>query len=77
MHKVKFCEEARQCIQQIALQCGDERAAKAGYDLFGGLITRNALARLKAWQAYLVADKEGGALAEEERDGVWVPAISL
>ncbi len=61
-------------IKRLALEKGDERASKCGYDLFMGMNDGTAEQRFQAWEDYLAATN---GHADTERDGVWVPAICL
>ena len=58
----------------------DERASKCGYDIMMGLTsdieTYNDEARAKAWEDWLEQDPDEPC-DDEERDGVWVPAIPM
>lgn len=64
-------------VRRVAQEVGDERASKCGYDLLMGLSEGNAKDRAKAWERYLEEHKTGDGHTDTERDGVWVPAISL
>ena len=63
-------------VRSIALEFGDERASKCGYDLLMGMSNGTYKKRKKAWEDYLKEGKDG-CHTETERDGVWVPAIAL
>lgn len=73
----KFAEYA-ELVKKIAMTVSDERSSKCGYDLLMGLQKGDVDKRLKAWEEFL-ADKQAGKsdFVDEERDGVWVPAIPL
>lgn len=64
-------------IKKVAQEVNDERASKCGYDLMMGLQKGNHKDRAKAWERYLVEVKNNEGHCDEERDGVWVPAIPL
>jgi hypothetical protein len=65
-------------IQSISQNISDERAAKFGYDILRGLQRGNVKERLKSWEDYYIQYKNGEkSFSEEQRDGIWVPAISL
>lgn len=76
MKKMVFCNYAK-LIRKIAQEISDERAAKCGYDLMLGLAAGNSEDRAKAWETYLVDLKNNNSTCDEERDGVWVPAIPV
>lgn len=63
-------------IQRVATQKNNERASKCGYDIFMGLAGegKKVKDRVNAWERFL---KEKTMHNEEERNGVWVPAIPL
>lgn len=69
-------EVASKLAQSIAVNISDERSAKFGYDMMKGMIFGNYVKRLNAWigwyNNYMQGDTDS---VEEERDGVWVPAI--
>lgn len=69
-------KECAQLIQKVALEFGDERAAKCGYDLFNGMANGTIKKRIKAWENYLREGKNGSH-TDEQRDGVWVPAVFI
>ena len=63
-------------IKRVAVEKNDERASKCGYDILMGLAGegKKVKDRVNAWERFL---KEKTIHTEEERNGVWVPAISL
>jgi len=73
MKKDLYAKYAR-LIVSVAREKGDERASKLGYDLFMGMVKGDSEKRYDAWIGYL---KEIDDHIDEERDGVWVPAIPL
>jgi len=63
-------------IRDVARTASEERAAKCGFDLMCGLAAGDSDKRENSWKAYLVNYVKGQSITEEEeRDGVWVPAI--
>jgi hypothetical protein len=69
-------EVASKLAQSIAVNISDERAAKFGYDMMKGIISGNYTKRLNAWIEWYNNYMEGNRdSVDEERDGVWVPAI--
>ena len=69
-------EVASQLAQSIAVNISDERSAKFGYDMMKGIISGNYIKRLNAWIDWYNNYMEGNRdSVDEERDGVWVPAI--
>ena len=64
-------------IKKVAVEKNDERASKCGYDILMGLAGEDGgkvKDRVKAWERFLT---EKTMHNEEERNGVWVPAIPL
>lgn len=78
-HKIsrKAAHSYAELIKNVALELGDERASKCGYDLMMGLSLGTDEKRAKAWRDYIVERKNENESNEELRDGVWVPAIPL
>lgn len=69
-------EVASKLAQSIAVNISDERSAKFGYDMMKGIISGNYVKRLNAWIEWYNNHMQGDTdSVEEERDGVWVPAI--
>lgn len=69
-------EVASQLAQSIAVNISDERYAKFGYDMMKGMLSDNYIKRLNAWIDWYNNYMEGNRdSVDEERDGVWVPAI--
>jgi len=69
-------EVASQLAQSIAVNISDERSAKFGYDMMKGMLSDNYIKRLNAWIDWYNNYMEGNRdSVDEERDGVWVPAI--
>lgn len=67
---------ASQLAQSIAVNISDERSAKFGYDMMKGMLSDNYIKRLNAWIDWYNNYMEGNRdSVDEERDGVWVPAI--
>ena len=64
--------------QEIAINVSDERSAKFGYDIMNGIIQGNHVDRLNAWiewyNNYMQGNRDS---VDEERNGVWVPAIPI
>ncbi len=75
---MKKYAECAEIVKRVAMIAGDERSSKCGYDLFMGLEKGDIDKRLKVWMIY-IEDKKAGKtdFIDEERDGVWVPAIPL
>lgn len=78
--KIKINKEAidaaSKLAQSIAVNVSDERSAKFGYDMMKGIISGNYIKRLNAWIDWYNNYMEGNRdSVDEERDGVWVPAI--
>ena len=65
-------------IRKVCLEVNDERGSKCGYDLMMGMTKYDANLRAKAWEEFLKEHAGGDNVdsVDEERDGVWVPAIS-
>ncbi len=64
--------------RSIAFNISDERSSKFGYDMLCGLSEGNFLDRLNAWIDWYNNWLQGDTSSvDEERDGVWVPAIPL
>ena len=61
-------------VARVAREKGNERSSKCGYDLFMGLVEGNINKRFDAWKNYLLEDDSHNS---EERNGIWVPAITL
>ena len=69
-------EVASKLAQSIAVNISDERSAKFGYDMMKGMLSDNYIKRLNAWIDWYNNYMEGNRdSVDEERDGVWVPAI--
>ena len=66
-------KEYANLIKEVAIAKGDERASKCGYDLMCGIDEGNVDERIKAWKKAL----HGEDNTQQERNGVWVPAIPL
>lgn len=71
MKNIKAKEYA-ELIKEVFLEKADKKAAKCGYDLMCGIDEGNADERAKAWR-----DSLNGNDNNEERNGIWVPAIPL
>ena len=69
MSYIKYAE----LIKTVALKKGEERGCKCGFDLMMGIHKGDLKKRVEAWEGYL----ESEAWAEEDRDGIWVPAIYI
>ena len=64
-------------IREVAQKQDDERASKCGYDLLIGLASGDVDDRVRAWRAWLDAPDSPAGHVQEQRDGVWVPAIPM
>lgn len=71
---LKNCLKYTKLIARVAREKGDERSSKCGYDLMMGLVKGDSEDRYDAWIRYL-GEKDDHT--DEERDGIWVPAIPL
>lgn len=74
MKRMELYPKYAELIKRVAREKGDERSSKCGYDLFMGIVKGDSKKRYDAWIDYL---KEVDSHTDEERDGVWVPAMSL
>lgn len=70
--KDRYYTSCAELIKRVTKEKGDERASKCGYDLFMGLVKDNINDRHDAWIRFL---GETDDHTDEERDGIWVPAI--
>lgn len=69
-------EVASNMAHAIAVNVDDERSAKFGYDMMKGMLSGNYVKRLNAWIDWYNNYMQGNHdSVDEERDGVWVPAI--
>ena len=69
-------EVALKLAHSIAVNISDERSTKFGYDMMKGMISGNYVKRLNAWIDWYNNYMEGNQdSVDEERDGIWVPAI--
>jgi len=72
--KLKIIKRA---IEKVSKESSDERGSKCGYDLVGGILAGDFDGRLKAWERHLGCVARGDTIfTDEERDGIWVPAIN-
>jgi hypothetical protein len=61
-------------VKKIDLTLGSERAAKCGYDCLLQWNEGELDKTIKVWELFL---KDGKCENQQQRHGVWVPAISL
>ena len=62
-------------VKNISAFVSDERGSKCGYDLFMGYKKGDIESRYNAWIRFLGEHRDKKPHTEEQRDGVWVPAI--
>ena len=73
---VEAINAASSLAASISVNIDDERAAKFGYDMMKGIVSGNYVKRLNAWIDWYNNYMQGNTdSVDEERDGVWVPAI--
>lgn len=64
-------------IKRVALQAGDERASKCGYDLMHAINDGTSGDIRKAWERFLEEEIRGEVHIDTERHGAWVPSVAL
>jgi hypothetical protein len=70
-------EKAAALIKDIQTNLNSARSSSMGYDIIHGMIEGNVDIRLKAWEEWYQSVKNNKGVVEEERNGIFVPAISL
>jgi len=80
LRKMLFAKKFNECaalIREVAQTVNDERASKCGYDLMLALKTDSVDDYMVAWRRYIKEHKSNEPHNDEQRNGVWVPAIPL
>lgn len=72
----RFISAVGNGIIHISQSENDERAAKFAYDIMCGLLEGNEVDRFNAWADWLNREDKNESV-DEERNGVWVPAIPV
>ena len=61
----KDYKKCAELVRDIALEFGDERASKCGYDLLNGMANGSFKKRFNAWVDYLKEGKNGSHTDEQ------------
>jgi hypothetical protein len=76
-NEIEMLKKTTQLLGDIRLNFNSERASFMGQDIINGIIEGNVGDRLEVWENWYKNAKSNTSVTEEERNGIWVPAIPL